>query len=118
MSSSSLLIFLCVCVCVFGYWTESPTGCQPTTCHRYAHCRQKYDSWLKLYVLGCTCRKGFSGDGLHHCTRDPPTCVGACGRNANCKVLRDTVACACPRGYTGNPSIYCRNMMMMGGGSD
>merc|ERR1719291_1512592 len=37
--------------------------------------------------------------------RDP--CIGACGYNANCKVVNHVAACACPAGYTGNAASSC-----------
>merc|ERR1712198_678394 len=37
--------------------------------------------------------------------RDP--CIGACGYNANCKVVNHVASCACPSGYTGNAAVRC-----------
>jgi len=37
--------------------------------------------------------------------RDP--CIGACGYNANCKVVNHVAACACPAGYSGNAASSC-----------
>lgn len=40
--------------------------------------------------------------------RDP--CPGVCGNNAQCYVVNHSPTCECFSGYTGNPSIECREI--------
>lgn len=37
--------------------------------------------------------------------RDP--CIGACGSNAECRVVSHTPNCVCPQGFIGDPFLYC-----------
>lgn len=43
------------------------------------------------------------------CTRNRCTdpCVGACGRNAVCRVVNHSPICTCNSGYTGDPFVQC-----------
>ena len=86
---------------------------------------------IQSSVLNQIFRPGFIGDGVNSCrrapTQPPPPpppprnpCIGACGYNARCKVkktlssktltfqvVNGVAACACPAGYTGNPTHHC-----------
>lgn len=74
----------------------------------------------------CLCPDGFRGEPSQECvsfecqTNDDcesskicddgsckNPCLGACGNNAQCKVVHRHAQCSCPSGYYGNPLIDC-----------
>lgn len=96
-----------------------PTNpCQPSPCGLNSECKVSADS------PACSCLPGFIGsppscrpecvsnsDCSEHLAcinkkcRDP--CPGACGSNAECRVISHTPNCFCSLGYTGDPFSQC-----------
>lgn len=75
----------------------------------------------------CTCRPGYFGvppDCRPECVvnRDCPAslacirqkcrdpCPGACGTNADCRVINHSPVCTCSPGYTGEPFVRCNRI--------
>lgn len=101
----------------------TPTNpCNPTPCGPNSRCRaingQGVCSCIEGY-LGSppTCRPEcvVSTDCLQNraCSNqkcvDP--CLGTCGVNANCQVVNHSPICSCPAKYTGNPFVYCSEVI-------
>merc|ERR1719516_142360 len=100
---------------------SSSPSCYPNPCARGADCRYPVGYGR---AVSCTCKKGYFGNALIHCTRgeclsdvDCPSylacmkdytcrnpCVGTCATNARCKVVNHGPVCSCPPNYVGNPS--------------
>ncbi len=76
----------------------------------------------------CLCLKGFQRDAVRGCRRadcavdndcaadkkcvrgrceNPCAVSGACGRNAECRVVAHEPRCVCPPGHYGNPRVTC-----------
>ncbi len=102
--------------------TSPPEPCIPSPCGPNAICKE-------LHGAGsCTCTPGYFGDPYLGCRPecvqnsdclwnkacvnnkcvDP--CSGACGLNAECKVVHHSPSCFCFEGYTGNPLSACRKI--------
>jgi hypothetical protein len=100
---------------------ESPptNPCQPSPCGPNSQCRVVGDS------PSCSCLNEYVGSPPNcrpECVRnsdcsnnlacinqkckDP--CVGACGLNAECRVVSHTPMCICTAGYIGDPFSQCR----------
>uniref|UniRef100_A0A6E8W1C0 Dumpy n=1 Tax=Anopheles coluzzii TaxID=1518534 RepID=A0A6E8W1C0_ANOCL len=92
--------------------------CQPSPCGPNAQCRAVGDS------PSCTCIEGMIGAPpncrpecisnsdcsnnlacIRQKCQDP--CPGACGANAECRVVSHTPMCICAVGYTGDPFTQC-----------
>lgn len=102
--------------------TEIARPCDPSPCGMNAVCREKQGAG------SCTCLPDYFGDPYTGCRpecmqnsecdntkacinqkcRDP--CPGVCGNNAQCFVVNHSPSCECFSGYTGNPSIECREI--------
>lgn len=79
-----------VCLCPDGYSGEPLKSCQPYECLADADCApDKYCSPSK------TCK-------------NPCLEVGACGRNAQCRVVDRHAQCMCVPGYFGNAAVECK----------
>lgn len=103
--------------------TPPSEPCVPSPCGPNAICKE-------LHGAGsCTCQPGYFGDPYLGCRPecvqnsdcywdkacvnykcvDP--CSGACGLNAECKVVHHSPTCFCIAGYTGNPISACRKII-------
>lgn len=97
---------------------DETNPCQPSPCGSNAVCRAVGDS------PSCSCLSEFIGsppncrpecvsysDCPSHLAcitnkcKDP--CVGACGANADCRVVSHTPMCVCQLGFTGDPFSQC-----------
>lgn len=92
--------------------------CQPSPCGANAQCRnvngQAICSCLPQFVgVPPSCRPECVSNAecplhlacLQQRCRDP--CPGACGQNAECRVLNHSPICRCIHSYLGNPFIEC-----------
>lgn len=93
--------------------------CEPSPCGPFSQCR----------VVGstpaCSCLPNYIGQPPNcrpECTinaecpsnracrnercQDP--CPGACGQNADCRVVNHAAVCTCPQGFIGDPSSVCQ----------
>lgn len=92
--------------------------CIPSPCGPYSQCRVIVDSPV------CSCLSSYIGSPPNcrpECIRnsDCPSnmacinekcrnpCLGACGTDAQCNVIKNTPMCTCPIGYDGDPFIRC-----------
>lgn len=103
--------------------TPLPEPCTPSPCGANAICKESHNA------ASCTCYPGYFGDPYVGCR---PECVqnsdcawdlacvnnkcvnpcsGACGINAECKVVHHTPSCFCLSEYTGNPLTACRKII-------
>lgn len=92
--------------------------CEPSPCGPNAICRVVGDQ------ASCSCLDGMIGAPpscrpecvsnadcpsnlacMNQKCRDP--CPGACGQNAECRVISHSPTCYCIQGYTGDPFSYC-----------
>ena len=93
--------------------------CNPSPCGANAVCKERNGAG------SCTCLPEYSGDPYTGCRPecvlntdcnrqracvrnkcvDP--CPGACGLNAECRVVNHAPSCSCLPGYTGNPLSSC-----------
>ena len=93
--------------------------CNPSPCGANAVCKERNGAG------SCTCLPEYSGDPYTGCRPecvlntdcnraracvrnkcvDP--CPGACGLNAECRVVNHAPSCSCLPGYTGNPLSTC-----------
>nr|CAD7581292.1 unnamed protein product [Timema californicum] len=99
--------------------------CEPNPCGRNAQCQPGYDNTGKDRPV-CTCLPGYVGNGVVGCVRGECTsnydcpdhsvcsssecvnaCSNVCGVGATCEPRKHTAVCACPSGYTGNPTVAC-----------
>ena len=99
---------------------EAPRDpCNPSPCGANAVCKERNGAG------SCTCLPEYSGDPYTGCRPecvlntdcnraracvrnkcvDP--CPGACGLNAECRVVNHAPSCSCLPGYTGNPLSTC-----------
>ncbi|KAG8232833.1 hypothetical protein J437_LFUL013159, partial [Ladona fulva] len=96
--------------------------CSPTACGTDAVCRASDHRAI------CLCPEGYGGEPSKACTRREcirdedcgesdkscidgscrNPCLGACGANAQCRVIGRRANCLCPPGYFGNPLIECK----------
>lgn len=97
----------------------TPTNpCQPSPCGSNAECRSVGDS------PSCTCLQDMVGSPPNcrpecvsnsecssnlACIRQKcqNPCIGACGANAECRVVSHTPMCICSIGFTGDPFTQC-----------
>ena len=79
-----------VCLCPEGYQGEPSQECFAFECHRHEDCEAN---------------KRCTDDGV--CT-NPCLQHGACGFNAQCRVVERNAQCSCPPGHYGNPKINCK----------
>lgn len=97
----------------------TPTDpCQPSPCGSYSECKNIENT------PSCTCLPNYIGSPPNcrpecvnnaECShnlacitqkcKDP--CPGACGINAECRVISHTPNCFCINGYIGNPFVQC-----------
>ena len=97
----------------------APTNpCQPSPCGPNSQCQVRGES------PACSCLPSYIGAPpncrpecvispecssnkacVNQKCRDP--CAGACGSNAQCRVVNHTPMCTCDVGYTGDPFSYC-----------
>jgi hypothetical protein len=100
--------------------TEPPRNpCHPSPCGSNAICKERHGAG------SCSCLPEYTGDPYTGCRpecvsnsdcdrtkacsnnkcKDP--CPGACGVNAECRVIAHSPSCDCYIGYTGNPLHEC-----------
>lgn len=93
--------------------------CYPSPCGSNAICKEHNNAG------SCTCLPEYYGDPYVSCRpecvtnsdcsrektcinnkcKDP--CIGACGVNAECRVVNHSPSCICLPGYEGNPTVSC-----------
>lgn len=93
--------------------------CNPSPCGSNAICKEQNNAG------SCTCLPEYYGDPYVSCRpecvtnsdcsrektcinnkcKDP--CIGACGVNAECRVVNHSPSCVCSPGYEGNPTVSC-----------
>lgn len=121
------MIFLVYCVYIGGtkfdkfikFSAPVPSNpCIPNPCGSNALCKDNNG------LATCSCMLDFFGsppncrpectvnsecDSSKSCVRqkciDP--CVGACGQNAECRVVNHAPICSCRQGFEGDPFIRC-----------
>lgn len=98
--------------------TAPPNPCQPSPCGPFAECRVRGDQAV------CSCLQSYIGSPpncrpecvIHAdcpldkaCIREncADPCLGACGFNAQCKVINHGPICFCDAGYEGDPFSSC-----------
>jgi hypothetical protein len=106
------------------YEDKKPDPCNPSPCGVNSICRKQGSSSV------CECIQGYQGNPYEYgckpecvinsecplrmacsnykCT-DP--CVGACGYNAECKVINHSPFCTCPSKMIGNPFVSCTPLL-------
>lgn len=92
--------------------------CSPSPCGPFAQCREIEGS------PSCSCLPGYLGRPPHckpECISNyecpshlacidqkcKDICLGACGENANCRVVSHSPVCQCLPGFTGDPFLRC-----------
>lgn len=123
-----------ICTCMSGYTGDpftqcifqqitpvqaTSTPCTPSPCGSNAICKEQNAAG------SCSCLPEYTGNPYEGCRpeclvnsdcssnlacvrskcRDP--CPGACGLNANCRVMLHLPQCTCNPGYSGDPFTYC-----------
>lgn len=79
-----------ICLCPDGYQGEPSQICNQYECLKDDDCEpNKYCSEDKA-------------------CRNPCLEAGACGSNAQCRVIYRHAQCSCPPGYYGNPELECK----------
>lgn len=73
------------CICPSDYIGNPYEACRP-------ECHQNFECLPHLACLNTKCR-------------DP--CLGACGFNAQCRVINHLPSCSCNAGFTGDPANRC-----------
>lgn len=98
--------------------TELLDVCRPSPCGPNSQCRDNNGA------AACNCLPNFVGNPpgcrpecvlssecswnkacVNQKCVDP--CLGACGKNSDCKVKNHSPICSCRNGYTGNPFSVC-----------
>ena len=79
-----------VCLCPDGYQGEPTKACKQYECLKDSDCEPN---------KRC---------GADKACRNPCLEPGACGANAQCRVINRRAQCSCPPGYLGNPQVECR----------
>lgn len=80
-----------VCTCPDGFQGEPNVECVRYTCNKDDDCE--------------TNKKCDSSDKV---CRNPCLEQGACGSNAQCRVINKMAHCTCPLGYYGNAQLECK----------
>lgn len=98
----------------------APDPCNPSPCGGNAFCKERNGAG------SCACLPEYFGDPYtgcrpecvtnSDCSRDhacinnkcKDPCPGACGLNADCRVVNHAPTCVCLPGYEGNPTLSCR----------
>ena len=115
--------------CIFEGGFTCDTGATPTTCTDIDECASGGGSNCSATAIcantigsfTCTCKNGYSGDGVT-CT-DTNECASGggnnCSANANCTNNAGSFSCACKNGYTGD-GVTCTdvNECASGGGNN
>lgn len=93
--------------------------CVPSPCGLNSECRDIGG------IPSCSCITGFFGSPPNckpecvintDCSNDRACinmkcvdpCLGSCGSNAMCNVIKHVPVCSCPSGYEGDPFSYCK----------
>ena len=120
-----------LCSCLPGYTGDAVTGCrprdpcQPNPCGPRATCAPRpggdYTCNCEPGLIGnptsplgcrpeCEVHRDCSATQMCVAQKCVDACAGACGVNAECKVVNHGPICSCPRGYVGDAVTLCQEV--------